>query len=165
MAPQRVVIKVALKGKKSRSKIWEIVGKVPGVESVAFAGHDKNHVVVIGDGIDSVDLTVLLRKKVGSSELVSVDQVEYGGDDTVKIPLWGYSSYQNPYGYGPGNGYEVSNQNPYAYGVGYGYGTRNPNPYAYGSVHGYETRNPYADGPGRGYETRNESSDGCCSIM
>lgn len=129
------------------------------MESVVFAGHDKNHIVVIGDGIDSVDLTVLLRKKVGSSELVSVDQVEYGGGDD------GYSSYQNPYGYGPGHGYEVSNQNPYAYGVGYGYGTRNPNPYAYGSVHGYETRNPYADGRGRRYESRNESSDGCCSIM
>ncbi|XP_058218091.1 uncharacterized protein LOC131329053 isoform X3 [Rhododendron vialii] len=157
MAPQRVVIKVALKGKKSRSKIWEIVGKVPGVESVAFEGLDKNHVVVIGNGIDSVELTMLLRKKVGSSELVSVGPMEYGGEGNMQIPIWGYSSYQNPYGYGPGHGYEVSNQNLYAY-------ARNQNPYAYGSVHGYETGNPYADGPGHGYERRNENSGGC-SIM
>ncbi|KAG5545858.1 hypothetical protein RHGRI_018124 [Rhododendron griersonianum] len=127
------------------------------VESVAFAGQDKNHVVVIGDGIDSVELTVLLRKKVGSSELVSVGPVEYGGDGKMQIPVLGYSSYQNPYGYGPGHGYEVSNQNLYA-------DAKNQNPYAYGSVHGYETRNPYVDGPGHGYERRNENSGGC-SIM
>ncbi|KAI8552247.1 hypothetical protein RHMOL_Rhmol06G0251800 [Rhododendron molle] len=148
----RIVIKVALKGKKSSSKIWEIVGKVPGVESVAFAGQDKNHVVVIGDGIDSVELTVLLRKKVGSAELVRVGPVEYGGDGRMQIPVWGYSSYQNQNEYGPGHGYEVSNQNPYAYGVRYGYETRNPDPYAYGLVQGqgYQTRNPYADGPDHG---------------
>ncbi|KAG5545860.1 hypothetical protein RHGRI_018126 [Rhododendron griersonianum] len=167
MAPQRIVIKVVLKGKKSRSKIWEIVGKLPGVESVAFAGQDKNHVVVTGDGIDSVELTVLLRKKVGSSELVSVSPVEYGGDGKMLIPVLGYSSYQNPYGYGPGHGYELSNQNSYANGVGYGYETRNPDPYANGLVQGqgYQTRNPYGDGPGHGYESRNESLYGCCSIM
>lgn len=94
---------------------------IVGVGLVDFAGQYNNHVVVTGDGIDAVELTKLQRKKVGSSELVSVGLVEYGGNDfgNVQIPVEGYYSYQNPNGYGPGYGYE----HQYAYGPGYGYET------------------------------------------
>lgn len=73
---QKVVIKVAMKERKSRSKALKIVAGVRGVESTALAGQDMNHVVVTGDGIDAVALTRLLRKKVGSSKLLSVGPVE-----------------------------------------------------------------------------------------
>ncbi|KAG5545861.1 hypothetical protein RHGRI_018127 [Rhododendron griersonianum] len=73
---QRIVIKEAIKGQKSRSKALNIVGGVAGVGSVAFAGLYNNHIVVTGDGVDAVELTKLLRKKVGSSELVSVGSVD-----------------------------------------------------------------------------------------
>lgn len=56
---------------------------IVGVGSVAFAGQYSNHIVVTGDGIDVVELTKLLRKKVGSSELVSVGSLEYGGHGLI----------------------------------------------------------------------------------
>lgn len=46
-----------------------------GVESIALEGEDKNQIVVIGDSVDSVNLTCLLRKKFGSAELLSVSAV------------------------------------------------------------------------------------------
>ncbi|KAG5545855.1 hypothetical protein RHGRI_018121 [Rhododendron griersonianum] len=134
----RIVIKVAIKGQKSRSKAMRIVGGVAGVESVAFAAHDSNHMVVTGEGIDAVKLTKLLRRKVGSSEIVSVGPGEHGGDGygygygygTMQVPVGGYYSYPSAYGYGSGQGYgyETRNQNPYSYGPGYGYETSNQSP-------------------------------------
>ncbi|KAL6322656.1 hypothetical protein AAG906_015342 [Vitis piasezkii] len=49
---------------------------VPGVESIAFGGEDNDQIVVIGDSLDSVNLTCLLRKKVRFAELLSVSSVE-----------------------------------------------------------------------------------------
>lgn len=109
-----------------------------------------NHVVATGHGIDAVALTRLLRRKVGSSELMSVGPVDYGGDSMVHIPTSGYHSTYNPYGYGTGQGYDTRNQNPYVFGPGHGYETRNHNLYDYGSGYGYDTR----------YENQ-----GNCSIM
>lgn len=113
---------------------------IVGLQSVAFAGHDNDHIVLIGDGIDAVALTTLLRRKVGSSELVSVGPVDYGGDGTMQIPVGGYYPY-NPYAPLLGHGYETMNQNPYAYGQIQGYETMSQNPYAYGQGYGYETTN------------------------
>ena len=42
------------------------------MESVALQGEDNSQIVVVGDNIDSVNLTSLLRKKVGYAELTSV---------------------------------------------------------------------------------------------
>lgn len=134
---------------------------IVGVQSAALAGQDKNHVVVTGDGIDVVALMTLLRKKVGSAELVSVGPMDYRGDrDSMpNIPVGGYYS-SNQYGYGRVHGNETTNPKPYDYGRGHGYETTNPNSYDYGRGHGYETTNPnpYNYGPGHGYETWNPNS-------
>ncbi|GMY38175.1 heavy metal-associated isoprenylated plant protein 47-like [Fagus crenata] len=45
-----------------RSKAMQIA---VGVESVAIEGEENSQIVVVGDNIDSVNLTYLLRKKVG----------------------------------------------------------------------------------------------------
>lgn len=47
-------------------------GTVLGVESAALTGQEKDHLEVVGDGVDSVELTRRLRKHVAHSELVSV---------------------------------------------------------------------------------------------
>ncbi|KAL6322735.1 hypothetical protein AAG906_015421 [Vitis piasezkii] len=72
-----MVIKVSVTGeKKSRSKAMQTAVGVPGVESIALEGEDKNQIVVIGDNVDSVKLTCLLRKKIGPAELLSVSPVD-----------------------------------------------------------------------------------------
>ena len=45
------------------------------MESVSLQGEDSSQIVVVGDDIDSVNLTSLLRKKVGFAELTSVSPV------------------------------------------------------------------------------------------
>ncbi|KAJ9687082.1 hypothetical protein PVL29_015797 [Vitis rotundifolia] len=72
---KKVVIKVTMNGEKSRSKSLKVAVGVAGVESAALQGQEKNQIVVIGEGIDAVALTTLLRKKVGFAELVSVSVV------------------------------------------------------------------------------------------
>ncbi|KAG5545856.1 hypothetical protein RHGRI_018122 [Rhododendron griersonianum] len=178
---QRIVIKVVFKkGQKSRSKAMRIVGGLAGIGSVAFAGPDKNHIVVTGDGIDAVELTKLLRKKVGSSELVSVGPVEYGSDGYGKLhggDGYGYGKGHGGDGYGKGHGGDgygkghggdgygkVHGGDGYGYGKGHGgdgygkvhggdgYGTMQ------GPVGGYNSY-PYAYGSGQGYgfEIRNQN--------
>ncbi|GFP78736.1 hypothetical protein PHJA_000017100 [Phtheirospermum japonicum] len=61
---------------KCHSKALKIAVGIPGVESVELAGKEKDQVVVIGDGIDSVELTRRLRKKVAHAELVSVGEAK-----------------------------------------------------------------------------------------
>jgi len=72
---QKIVIKVAGKTSKSRSRALKIAVSVSGVESAALAWPNKNHIEVIGDGIDPVALTKLLRKNVGPSWLVRVEEL------------------------------------------------------------------------------------------
>lgn len=50
-----------------------------GVQSVAIEGRERNHLVVVGEGLDAVSLTSYLRKKVGGAQIVQVDQVVGGG--------------------------------------------------------------------------------------
>ncbi|CAI0552172.1 unnamed protein product [Linum tenue] len=61
---------------KSRPKAMKIVVGVHGVDSASLAGPDKTQIEVTGDGIDSVSLVTLLRRKVGFAELVSVGPVK-----------------------------------------------------------------------------------------
>ncbi|GKV46279.1 hypothetical protein SLEP1_g53271 [Rubroshorea leprosula] len=75
---QKMAIKVSMNGQKSRSKAMKIVVGLPGVESAALKGDDKTQIEVTGDGVDAAQLTMLLRKKVGFAELVSVTAV--GGE-------------------------------------------------------------------------------------
>ncbi|KZV47742.1 hypothetical protein F511_40159 [Dorcoceras hygrometricum] len=73
---QRIVIEVSMADLKSRSKAMKIAVGVAGVESAAITGPDKNQVEVVGDGIDVVVLTKLIRKKVAYAEVVSVGEAE-----------------------------------------------------------------------------------------
>ncbi|XP_058106668.1 heavy metal-associated isoprenylated plant protein 16-like [Magnolia sinica] len=73
---QKVVMKVPVNDEKSRSRALRTAVGVPGCISVALEGADKNMMVVIGDGIDSVFLTKSLRKKVGGAELITVAPVQ-----------------------------------------------------------------------------------------
>ncbi|KAG8071221.1 hypothetical protein GUJ93_ZPchr0006g40860 [Zizania palustris] len=73
---QKIVIKVQMNCDKCRSKAMALAAKTGGVDSVALAGDAKDQVVVVGDGVDSVRLTNLLRKKVGHAQLVEVAEVK-----------------------------------------------------------------------------------------
>ncbi|PNT68931.1 heavy metal-associated isoprenylated plant protein 47 [Brachypodium distachyon] len=69
---QKIVIKVQMTCDKCRSKAMALVAAFVGVNSVSLAGDDKDQVVVVGDGVDSVKLTSALRKKVGPAKLMQV---------------------------------------------------------------------------------------------
>lgn len=43
-----------------------------GVYYVGLEGEDKDHVVVIGNGVDAVELVISMRKKVGRTEIISI---------------------------------------------------------------------------------------------
>ncbi|KAJ8629716.1 hypothetical protein MRB53_023039 [Persea americana] len=84
---QKVVLEVDMHDAKSRSKAMKIAVGLPGVISATIEA-DKNQLIVVGDGLDSVNLTTLLRKRMSSkierlfcisivsSELVSVTPVD-----------------------------------------------------------------------------------------
>ncbi|KAA3471680.1 heavy metal transport/detoxification superfamily protein [Gossypium australe] len=61
---QKVVLKVAMKCQKCRSQSLKVAAEQQ--------GNEKEKVVVIGDGIDVVKLTTILRKKVGATEIISL---------------------------------------------------------------------------------------------
>nr|GEW60171.1 hypothetical protein [Tanacetum cinerariifolium] len=76
MAKQKIVVKLTMENHKKSRKAMKIAVNVCGVESVAFDGSNKEQITITGEGIDSVKLTRLLRKRVGYTELVSVGLVE-----------------------------------------------------------------------------------------
>ncbi|KAD5318151.1 hypothetical protein R6Q59_033443 [Mikania micrantha] len=102
---QKIVVKVSMNTDKKTRKALKIAVSINGVESASFVGPDKDQIAVTGAGIDSVELTTLLRKKVGYTELLSVGPVEQKkpeadkpkpADPTlVPFPLYDYG-----YGYG-----------------------------------------------------------------
>ncbi|PIM98640.1 hypothetical protein CDL12_28324 [Handroanthus impetiginosus] len=71
---QKIVIQVQLKCNKCRAKAMSIAAMESGVNTVRWEGEKKDHVVVIGDGVDAAGLTSLLRKKVGLASLESVGE-------------------------------------------------------------------------------------------
>ncbi|KAI3753546.1 hypothetical protein L2E82_25601 [Cichorium intybus] len=109
MAKQKIVVKVTMTSEKKTRKALKIAVSISGVESASFAGSDKDQIAVTGEGIDSVELTTLLRKGVGYTELLSVGPVEEKKSDAAKdtkptvAPVYVnpyqyyYSSYGMPY--------------------------------------------------------------------
>ncbi|KAK1295990.1 hypothetical protein QJS10_CPB15g01131 [Acorus calamus] len=81
MVKQKVVMKVSMNGPKSRTRALQAVAAAPGVISAALEGDDRSKVVVIGEGIDSIALTMLLRKKLEHAELLTVTAVDEKGKD------------------------------------------------------------------------------------
>ncbi|CAA7407816.1 unnamed protein product [Spirodela intermedia] len=81
---QKIVIKLQMMDLKTRSKAMKIAVGLPAVESVATEGEDKDQIIVIGDGVDSVALVKRLRKAMGMAILVSVAAVEDEDKDKDK---------------------------------------------------------------------------------
>ncbi|GAB4859298.1 hypothetical protein Ancab_010760 [Ancistrocladus abbreviatus] len=72
---QKMVVKVSLNGEDSRCKAMKtVVSQHRGIESIGWKG--ENQLEVVGDGIDVAKLTFQLRKKVGCTEVVSVNSVD-----------------------------------------------------------------------------------------
>lgn len=77
---QKIVIKMSLNDQKSRYRAMKIAAGVSGVEGTAIQGDNKDQIEVTGEGVDSVKLTSLLRKKFGYAKLVSVGDVGKPGE-------------------------------------------------------------------------------------
>ncbi|XP_034698601.1 heavy metal-associated isoprenylated plant protein 47-like [Vitis riparia] len=82
---QKVVLSVSLNYKKkcpcfifgkltSHSKALQIAAGSSGVESAAWQGDDKSKLEVSGDGIDLIALTEKLKKKIGYTSIVTVEE-------------------------------------------------------------------------------------------
>ncbi|KAI9076094.1 hypothetical protein K1719_041955 [Acacia pycnantha] len=69
---QKIVMKVHMSCQKCRAKALKLVASANGVNFVGLEGDEKEKVVVIGDGVDAVNLTKCLRKKVGYTAILSV---------------------------------------------------------------------------------------------
>ncbi|KAH7860689.1 hypothetical protein Vadar_016865 [Vaccinium darrowii] len=73
---QRIVIKVQLNSHKQRVKAMGIASATHGVTSIAIIGEAKDQLEVKGNGVDSVELTRSIRKKVSrDASIVRVEQV------------------------------------------------------------------------------------------
>ncbi|KAI5321393.1 hypothetical protein L3X38_030464 [Prunus dulcis] len=73
---QKILVKVSMHCDKCRTKALKIAAAAHGVSKVSIEGADKDHIEVIGDGVDSVCLTRLLRKKLCSATIVKVEEVK-----------------------------------------------------------------------------------------
>ncbi|KAJ4702465.1 Heavy metal transport/detoxification protein [Melia azedarach] len=73
---QKIVMKVQMNCQKCRTQALMLAASACGVNSVGFEGPEKDKVVVIGDGVDSVKLVTCLRKKVGCTELLTVAETK-----------------------------------------------------------------------------------------
>ncbi|XP_058084904.1 uncharacterized protein LOC131232585 isoform X2 [Magnolia sinica] len=60
---------------KSRTKALKIAVSIPGTISTALEGRHKDQLVVVGEGVDAVELISLLRKKMGYTDLISIEDV------------------------------------------------------------------------------------------
>ncbi|XP_052177656.1 disease resistance protein RGA5-like, partial [Diospyros lotus] len=96
---QKVVVRFCAKSSsKSRSKALTIAVGVQGVTSVTLK-QDKDEMEVVGEGMDSVVLTTLLRKGVGFAELVSVASAEEKKKEETPVVVSSpcYYTYGPPY--------------------------------------------------------------------
>ncbi|WCJ37339.1 Copper transport protein family [Euphorbia peplus] len=115
---QKIVVKVSLNGQKSRSKALKIAVGISGVESAGLGGDDKSQIEIVGDGVDAVHLTTLLRKKIGHADIVSISAVgekkaeEKKPEEASKFEqiAWPYS-----YNYSVPQTHMIALQDPYHY--------------------------------------------------
>ncbi|KZV56336.1 hypothetical protein F511_00333 [Dorcoceras hygrometricum] len=71
---QKIVLHVPVDEEKSRAKAMTIASKIKGVTNVAIS-KERNHMVVIGEGVDSVGLANSLRKRLQFADIVAVKRV------------------------------------------------------------------------------------------
>ncbi|XP_030456115.1 heavy metal-associated isoprenylated plant protein 47-like isoform X2 [Syzygium oleosum] len=89
MTKKKVVVKVSMNGRNqkfplfpnfrrqgNRQKALQIATAVPGFQSVILKGADQDVIEVTGEGVDAVDLTITLHKRVGYANLEMVNEVK-----------------------------------------------------------------------------------------
>ncbi|XP_059448507.1 disease resistance protein Pik-1-like [Corylus avellana] len=72
---QKIVMKVDMTCKKCQKKALQVVAEANGVSYVGL-GAQKDRVEVIGDGVDALKLVKNLRKKVGQTDIVSLEAIK-----------------------------------------------------------------------------------------
>jgi len=97
MGKQKIVLKLPLDDERKKRKAFKAAVGMNGVTSATMEG-DK--IIVIGDGVDPITLTTMLRRSLGYAELLSVSS----GDDKKKGDGYGYGGGMM-YGGGGGMGY------------------------------------------------------------
>uniref|UniRef100_A0A453KJC8 HMA domain-containing protein n=1 Tax=Aegilops tauschii subsp. strangulata TaxID=200361 RepID=A0A453KJC8_AEGTS len=118
MVKQKIVLKLALDDERKRRKAFKAAVGMSGVTSATMEG-DK--IIIVGDGVDPITLTTMLRRSLGYAELLSVSS----GDDKKK------DGYGAAYGYGGGE-----KKDGYAAAYGYGGGEKKKDGYGYGGGDG-----------------------------
>ncbi|XP_073003980.1 heavy metal-associated isoprenylated plant protein 16-like isoform X2 [Typha latifolia] len=81
MAKQKIVLKLYMEDKKKRRKALRTAVGLSGVESASL---EEDKIVVVGEGIDSIALTTMLRKRMSYADLVSVTSVDEKDDQKKK---------------------------------------------------------------------------------
>ncbi|KAJ3698281.1 hypothetical protein LUZ61_001986 [Rhynchospora tenuis] len=69
-----MVIKLPIGDQKKRTKALKTAAGMEGVKSVEIDA--DNQLILVGEGTDVVELALLLRKKVGYAEVISVTSAE-----------------------------------------------------------------------------------------
>ncbi|XP_042424948.1 disease resistance protein Pik-1-like [Zingiber officinale] len=100
MVQQKMVMKLTMEDPKKKAKALKTAVGVHGVISVAL---EDDKIVVVGD-VDSVDLTRILRKKMGHVDLVSVAEnkkeekkEEKKGAEPVAVTWPNYGPFMQQY--------------------------------------------------------------------
>ncbi|KAI4991188.1 hypothetical protein ZWY2020_039559 [Hordeum vulgare] len=99
MVKQKIALKLALDDERERRKAFKAAVGMSGVTSATMEG-DK--IIIVGDGVDPITLTTMLRCSLGYAELLSVSS----GDEKKK------DGYGASYGYGGGE----KKKDDYGYG-------------------------------------------------
>ncbi|KAJ4843410.1 hypothetical protein Tsubulata_030355, partial [Turnera subulata] len=84
---QKFIIKVSMNGLKSRSRAMKIVVSLSGVESATLVGEDKTQIEVVGDGVDPVEITNLLRKRMAGRTNCLVRRDGTGYAELIKVEV------------------------------------------------------------------------------
>ncbi|KAF7065054.1 hypothetical protein CFC21_071227 [Triticum aestivum] len=131
MVKQKIVLKLALDDERKRRKAFKAAVGMSGVTSATMEG-DK--IIIVGDGVDPITLTTMLRRSLGYAELLSVSS----GDDKKKDgygAAYGYGGSEKKDGYGAAYGYGGSEKKD-GYGAAYGYGggEKKKDGYGYGGA-------------------------------
>ncbi|KAK7304841.1 hypothetical protein VNO77_42732 [Canavalia gladiata] len=77
-----------MNNQKARSKAMKIAVGVSGVDAAALKGDERDQIEVIGEGVDSVGLTSLLRKRFRGADLLSVGPVEEKKQVAIQPVAW-----------------------------------------------------------------------------
>uniref|UniRef100_A0A0D9W619 HMA domain-containing protein n=1 Tax=Leersia perrieri TaxID=77586 RepID=A0A0D9W619_9ORYZ len=86
MSKQKIVVKVCMPCESCRTKAREVAAKADGVISLAITGDDRDKLEVVGVGVDVTCLVIRLRKKVGPTVVVQVEEVKEKKPDEPKKP-------------------------------------------------------------------------------